>query len=237
MRSESHLLSRLNMVILRACPTLLAVAVPAAAQLPSNSVPVFIGDERVLVGKYHYEEDSDNFKMDVHLNADHTALYRITTGSEQAAFIDLTGYWTLDNPYIHIHNRPGPVRLEPTGTPTRDASIGFSIVATTADGSPAEGLGVTWDEANGLYMLSEGQHTASPTEIAKPTIVEVVRSSDRKVLRTVKVKPGEQNSFRFTYYPSDQEPFDIPAISLDPSAGTIEVEVGTSQAQLKRVSK
>jgi hypothetical protein len=237
MRSQSFMLSRLKIVMLRACPTLLAVAVPAAAQLPSNSVPVFIGDERVLVGKYHYEEASDDFKMDVHLNADHTALYRITTGSEQAAFIDLSGYWTLDNPYIHIHNRPGPVRLEPTGTPTRNASVGFSIVAMNADGSPAEGLGVTWDEANALYMLSEGRHTVSPGEIAKATTVEIVRSSDRKILRTVKVAPGEQNSFRFTYYPSDQEPFDIPAIALDPSADTLEVEVGTSQAQLKRVSK
>jgi len=236
MRSRGRTLSRLN-IVLRACPMLLAFGVPAAAQLPSNSVPVFIGDERVLVGKYHYEEAGDDFKMDVHLNADHTALYRITTGSEQAAFIDLSGYWTLDNPYIHIHNRPGPVRLEPTGTPTRDASIGFSIVAMNADGSHAEGLGVTWDEANGLSMLSEGRHTASQSEIAKATAVEVVRSSDRKVLLTVKVKPGEQNSFRFTYYPSDQEPFDIPAIALDPSADTLEVEVGTSQAQLKRVSK
>src|SRR4051812_3867428 len=104
---RSHTLTILSAVMLRVCPTLLAVSVPAAAQLPSNSVPVFIGDERVLVGKYHYEEASDDFKMDVQLNADHTAHYRITTGSEQAAFIDLSGYWTLDNPYIHIHNRPG----------------------------------------------------------------------------------------------------------------------------------
>jgi hypothetical protein len=58
----------------------------ARAQLPSNS-PEFINDERILVGKYHYEEASDDFKMDLHLNADHTALYRITTGKEQAVFI------------------------------------------------------------------------------------------------------------------------------------------------------
>lgn len=110
-------------------------------QLSSNSVPVFIGDERVLVGKHHYEETGDDFKMNVHLNADYTALYGMTTGSEQAAFIDLTRYLTLDYPCIH--NRPGSVRLEPTGTPTRDASIGFSVVAMNADESPAEGLGVT----------------------------------------------------------------------------------------------
>jgi hypothetical protein len=197
---------------------------------------VIIDDERKLVGKYHYEETSDNFKMDLHLNAGHTALYRITTGKEQSVFMNLTGYWTLDNPYIHIHNRPGPVRLESSGTPTRDASVGFSVVAMNADGSPAEGLGVTWPEANGLYMLSDGRHTAALNEITKPTTVEVVRSSDRKILQTLKVEPGEQNSFDFTYYPSDQEPFDITAIALDSRGDTLEVEVGTSQAKLKRVS-
>jgi hypothetical protein len=229
--------SKLTAAMLRACPTLLAIAVPAAAQLPSNSLPEFITDERMLVGKYHYEEASDDFKMDVHLNADHTALYRITTGKEREVFINLTGYWTLDNPYIHIHNRPGPVRLEPSNTPTRDSSVGFSIAVMNADGSPAEGLGVTWADAAGLYMLSDGRHAAARNEITKPTAVKVVRSSDRKILQTVTVKPGEQNSFDFTYYPSDQEPFDIPAIALDSRGDTLEVEVGTSQAKLKRVSK
>jgi hypothetical protein len=216
---------------------LIALAVPAAAQLPSNSLPEFIHDERVLVGNYHYEETSDDFKMDVHLNADHTARYRITTGKEEIPFIDLTGFWTLDGPYIHIHNKPGPVRLEPTGTPTRDASVGFAIVAMNADGSPAEGLGVTWTEANGLYMLFEGRHSAARTEITKATTLEVVRSSDRKILQTVRVKPGDPNSFRFTYYPSDQEPFDIGAIALDSRGDVLEVEVGTAQAKLKRVSE
>ncbi len=228
---------RFNTLMRQACPALLFITVPAAAQLPSNSVPVFIGDERMVVGKYHYEEASDDFKMDVYLNADHTALYRITTGEDQADFMNLKGYWTLHNPYIHIHNKPGPVRLESAGTPTHDASVGVSVVAMNADGSPAEGLGVTWADANGLYMLSEGRHVTGPNEITTATMVEIVRASDRKILRTAEVKPGDQNSFRFTYYPSDQEPFDIPAIALDARGDTLEVEVGTAQAKLKRVSK
>ncbi len=214
-----------------------AAAAPASAQLPSNSLPEFIADERVLIGKYHYEEASDNFKMDVHLNADHTALYRITAGEDQADFINLAGFWTLDNPYIHIHNKPGPVRLEPTGTPTRDAAVGLAVEVLNADGTPAQGLGVTWENANGLYMMSDGQHTADLSTITKPTDVQIVRASDRKILRTVTVKPGGANSFRFTYYPSDQEPFDIPAIALDPRGDVLEVEVGTAQAKLQRVSR
>lgn len=218
------------------CPILFVIAAPAVAQLPSNSLPEFIADERSLIGKYHYEEKSDGFKMDVHLNADHTALYRIRSGEDQADFINLTGFWTLDNPYIHIHNKPGPVRLEPKDGLRRDPSVGFSIEVMNVDGSPAEGLGVTWEDAHGLYMMSDGRHTARPNEIPKATAIDIVRSSDRKVLQTVKFKPGGPNSFRFTYYPSDQEPFDIPAIALDPRGDTLEVEVGTSQAKLKRVS-
>ncbi|WP_230769980.1 hypothetical protein [Sphingomonas sp. Leaf4] len=221
------------------CPLLFLVAGAgtAGAQLPSNSRPAFIADERVLIGKYHYEETSDDFKMDVHLNADHTALYRITTGKDQAEFIRLTGFWTLDNPHIHIHNKPGPVRLVAAGAPTRDPSVGLSVTAMNADGSPAEGLGVTWADANGLYMLSDGRHTTRSGEPAGAAVVEIVRASDRKILQTVNVRPGGPNSFRFTYHPSDQEPFDLAAIALDPRADTIEVEVGTAQAKLKRVSK
>lgn len=229
--------STLKRVMCRAYPALLVIAVPASAQLPSNSLPEFIADERVLVGRYHYEEASDDFKIDVHLNADHTALYRIRTGKNQADFISLTGFWTLDNPYIHIHNKPGPVRLEPTGTPKRDPSVGFSVVAVNADGSPAEGLGVTWENAHGLYMMSDGGHTTRLNEITSPTTVEIVRSSDRKILQTVELKLGSPNSFRFTYYPSDQEPFDISAIALDKRGDTLEVEVGTAQAKLKRVAR
>jgi hypothetical protein len=234
---ERGMKSGLKRVMRRVCPALLVIAVPTSAQLPSNSLPEFIADERVLVGKYHYEEASDDFKIDVHLNADHTALYRIRTGKNQADFISLTGFWTLDNPYIHIHNKPGPARLEPTGTPKRDPSVGLSVVAVNADGSPAEGLGVTWENAHGLYMMSDGGHTTRLNEITRPTTVEIVRSSDRKILQTVELKPGGPNSFRFTYYPSDQEPFDIPAIALDKRGDTLEVEVGTAQAKLRRVSR
>jgi hypothetical protein len=86
-------------------------------------------------------------------------------------------------------------------------------------------------------MMSDGQHTARLNEITTATTVEIVRSSDRKILQTMEIKPGGPNSFRFTYYPSDQEPFDVTAIALDPSGDTLEVEVGTAQAKLKRISR
>ncbi|MFH7191532.1 hypothetical protein ACHWGL_32060, partial [Klebsiella pneumoniae] len=63
----------------------------------------------------------------------------------------------------------------------------------------------------------------------------VVRLSDRKVLTVVPLGRGGPNSFRFTYYPSDVEPFDIPAIALDPRADRLEVEIGTAYARLDRV--
>lgn len=211
---------------------LLVMTGPAGAQLPSNSLPAFIADERLLIGRYHYEERSDDFKIDVVLNADHTASYRITTGKDAAEFAHLTGFWTLDGPYIHIHNRPGPVRLVPAGPPTRDRSVGWSVTATYPDGRPAQGIGVTWAEANGLYMLSDGTHVG---EADGPVTLEILRAADRKLLQTVTVTPGGPNRFRFIYHPSDQEPFDIGAIALDPQANVLEVEVGTAQAKLRRV--
>lgn len=110
-------------------------------------------------------------------------------------------------------------------------------MASNEDGTPAEGLGVTWADADGLYMMSDGGHTTRPNDITKASKVEVVRASDRKILQTVEFKPGGPNSFRFTYYQSDQGPFDIPAIALDARGEMLEVEVGTAQAKLKRVSR
>ncbi|WP_260596837.1 hypothetical protein [Sphingomonas endolithica] len=214
---------------------LMMVATPAAAQLPSNSVPVFIQDERVLIGKYRYVERADGMKIDVHLNADHTALYHIKSGENDADFIKAEGFWTLDGPYIHIHNRPGPVRLEQSGTPKRDASKGLSVTVINADGTPAEGLGVTWPESNSLYYMSDGQHLSSPDELGAAQSFSIVRSSDRKVLQEVRLTRGGPNSYRFTYYPSDVEPFDTPAMALDPRGDRLEVEVGTAYARLDHI--
>lgn len=228
---------RTKAILWLAASALLVLAGPGRAQLPSNSVPAFITDERVLIGTYHYEEASDDFKMDVHLNADHSAHYRITTGKDAAEFVKLTGFWTLDNPYIHIHNKPGPVRLISAGPPTRDPSVGWSVTVTTPDGSPAEGIGVTWANSNSLYMLSNGSHVAARGDTDDSLTVAIVRSSDRKVLQTIRVTPRGPNRFRFTYYPSDQEPYDLVAFALDPRAEMLEVEVGTAQAKLRRVSR
>jgi hypothetical protein len=214
---------------------LMMAATPAAAQLPSNSVPVLIQDERLLVGKYRYFERADGMKIDVHLNADHIALYHIQSGENDADFIKAEGFWTLDGPYIHIHNRPGPVRLEQSVTPTRDGSKGLSVVVTNADGTPAEGLGVTWPESNGLYYMSDGRHLSSPGELGAAQSFSVVRSSDRKVLQEVRLTRGGPNSYRFTYFPSDVEPFDTPAMALDARGDRLEVEVGTAYARLDHI--
>jgi hypothetical protein len=214
---------------------LLATAGSTSAQLPSNSVPVFIQDERVLIGKYRFVERADGMKIDVHLNADHSALYQIKTGESDADFIRAEGFWTLDGDVIHIHNRPGPVRLEQLASPTRDDTIGLSVTVTTADGSPAEGLGVTWPGSNSLYYMSGGLNTSSAVELGKVTRFSIVRLSDRKVLRDVPLVRGGPNSFRFTYDPSDVEPFDIPAIALDDRADQLEVEVGTASAKLRHL--
>lgn len=208
-------------------------AAPAATQLPSNSLPVFIADERLLIGRYRYVERDDGMKIAVDLNADHTAIYRITEGKENDEFIVAKGYWTLADDTIHIHNKPGPVRLDVAAPPTRDPAVPLSVTAKNVDGTPADGLGVTWRDADGLFVMTGGRHVSSKNvRIGQPQAY-VMRLGDRKILQTLDLKGG-MNSFRFTYHPSDEEPFDIPAIALDAKATVIEVEVGTSYARLTK---
>jgi len=212
-------------------------AVPAVAQNPSNSVPVFVADERALIGKYRFVENKEGLTVDVHLNADHTALYRVTTGEAGEEFLLAKGFWTVQGDIIHIHNRPGPVRLDVAGTPTRDPATGLSIVVDQKDGSEVTGLGVTWPDSNSLYYMAEGRHSVTAAEIGDATEFSIVRTSDSKTLQTIKLTRGGPNSFRFTYYPSDVEPFDIRAMALDARADRIEVELGTASAKLDRVAE
>lgn len=225
-------------------PWIAAALLPAAltaagaqAQLPSNSLPAFIADERTLIGKYRYEEAHDGMKVAVDLNADHSAAYRITTGADDAAFMEATGVWTLQDDVIHIHNTPGPVRLDAEGPPARDPGVALSVTVRNADGSPAEGLGVTWPDAQGLFVMTGGRHQTRREEPIAASQAYVLRLADRKVLGTIDLRAGGPNSFRFRYRPSDVEPFDIPAIALDARAAVIEVEVGTAQAKLRRVAR
>ncbi len=213
----------------------LSVAAGAPAQLPSNSLPAIIQDEWVLIGKYRYVERADGMKIDVEINADRSATYRIRAGADDAEFMEAKGVWTYDGDTLHIHNQPGPVRLEQAAAPVRDGKVGLAVSVKTADGSSAEGLGVTWPDASGLFAMTGGSYSWSAADVAQPKRFFVMRISDRKILREVPFQSGGPNSFRFTYYPSDVQPFDIPAIALDERADRLEVEVGTSYARLDRV--
>jgi hypothetical protein len=198
-------------------------------------LPAYIADESVLIGKYRYVERADGMKVAVDLNADHTASYRVTSGADDADFMMVEGVWTLEDGTIHIHNKPGPVRLESADSPKRDPGVALAITAKNADGSPAEGLGVTWEDARGLFLMSEGRHTTGTDEKIGARQIYVLRRADRKVLQTLDLRPGGPNSFQLTYFPSDVEPFDIPAIALDERGQQIEVELGTASAKLRRV--
>ncbi|RZL28747.1 MAG: hypothetical protein EOP64_03470 [Sphingomonas sp.] len=223
----------LNKIFLAA--GLMTLVTPAPAQLPSDSLPTYLRDQRVLIGQYRYVERADGMKIDVHLNADHTALYQIRSGADDADFIKAEGVWTYDAGTVHIHNRPGPVRLEQAAPPSRDPASGLTVDVVNADGTKAEGLGVTWPGANALYAMTGGSYSWSRAELGDARRFRVLRSGDRKVLQEVPLTADGPNSFRFTYHPSDVEPFDIPAIALDERGDRLEVEVGTSYARLERV--
>ncbi len=185
--------------------------------------------QQLLVGKYHFEEEG--IAVDVSLNADRSAVYNV--GSSVG--IRAEGTWDVRGDRIHIFNKPGPVKLELAGTPTRDPSVALRVVAQLPDGSPAKGLAVTWPNAAGLFYMSDGRNETRVEEGPVVGEVSIEREADSKGLATFVMKSGGPNSYRFTYHPSDVEPFDFQARALDATADVLEVELGSASAKLRRI--
>jgi hypothetical protein len=208
------------------------IAVPAlllAVALSSATAAQVALPRDQLVGKYQFKEEG--MTVDVHLNADGTALYSIG-GSEG---VRSNGYWNVTGERIHVFNKPGPVRLAPAGAPTRDAGVALRVIVTLPDGSPADGLAVTWPDATGLFYMSNGRNVTPLEEGPVIGEVVIVREADGEQLAAFMMKPGAANVHRFTYHPSDVEPFDYEAQALDASASVLEVELGSASAKLHRV--
>lgn len=204
------------------CGSALAGLVAVA---PASSQTVPVPDRQLLVGKYHFEEAG--LKVDVDLNADGTARYQVNAGRA-------VGFWAVQGNRVHIYNKPGPVRLEQAGAPTRDRTVALRVVAQLPDGSPAEGLAVTWPNAAGLYDMSDGKNETGLEDGLVVGEVSIQREADGRVLATFVVKAGGPNNYRFTYYPSDVEPFDFQARALDAKAEVLEVELGSASTKLHR---
>lgn len=149
------------------------------AVTPASSQTVPVPDRQLLVGKYHFEEAS--LKVDVDLNADGTARYQVNAGRAD-------GFWAVQGNRVHIYNKPGPVRLGAKGVPTRDPRVALRIVAQLPDGSPAEGLAVTWPNAAGLYDMSEGKNETGLEDGLVVGEVSIQREADGKVLTTFVMK-------------------------------------------------
>ncbi len=197
-----------------------------AAVAPASSQTVPVPDRQLPVGKYHFEEAG--LQVDVDLNADGTARYQVNAGRAD-------GFWAVREGRVHIYNKPGPVRLEQAGAPTRDSRVALRVVVRLPDGSPAEGLGITWPNATGSYYMSDGKNETRLEDGPVVGEVSIQRDADGKELATFVMKAGAPSSYRFTYYPSDVEPFDFQARALDAKADLLEVELGSASATLQRV--
>lgn len=212
------------MAILRLICVSALVGLVSVAPASSQTVPV--PDRQLLVGKYHFEEAG--LKVDVDLNPDGTARYQVNAGRAD-------GFWAVQEGRVHIYSKPGPVRLEQAGVPTHDPSVALRVVAQLPDSSPAEGLAVTWPAAAGLFYMSDGKNETRLEDGPVLGEVAIEREADSKGLATFVMKAGGPNSYRFTYRPSDVEPFDFQARALDKRADVLEVELGSASAKLHRV--
>jgi hypothetical protein len=212
----------------------LVAGTPAVAQHVDSDVGRYaiVSDQNILVGHYRLEEG--DFSVDVRLNADRTAVYSVAM-DKRGGGLRAEGVWDYRRDRIHIHNTAGPVSLDLASTPTVDPAMALSIVATLPDGAPAEGLAVTWPTADGLFYMGDGSYRVPRAEDAVTGAVSIVRTADSKELATFMMKRGAPNSYRFTYHPSDPEPFDIQAAARDARAERLEVEAGSAAVTLKRV--
>ena len=193
---------------------------------------VEIKDPSVLVGRYHFQEEE--LAIDVDLNGDHTALYTVSADGGQGG-IRAEGLWRVDGEDIHIYNDPRPGRLDRAEPSTIDPGVTLAVVATQPDGSPAEGLALTWKGATGPSSMSAGRYTAATNERQISGTVSILRLSDGKKLASFIAGPGLSNSHRFIYRPIPSDPFDIKAAALDARAEMIMVEAGSAGAPLHRV--
>ena len=91
---------------------------------------------------------------------------------------------------------------------------------------------MTWPDAAGLLYKDDDKNEARLEDAAVIGEVSIERKADGKVLATFVMKAG---GYRFTYYPSDVEPFDFQARALDAKAELLEVELGSASATLQRV--
>lgn len=126
------------------------------------------------MGKYHFEEEG--IAVDVSLNADSTAVYSV--GGSVGIYAE--GTWDIQGDRIHIFNKPGTVKLEMAGKPTRDPTVALRVVAQLSDGSPAEGLAVTWPNAAGLFYMSDGKNVTRLEEGPVIGEVSIEREAGRK---------------------------------------------------------
>jgi hypothetical protein len=122
------------------------------------------------------------------------------------------GTWDVRGDRIHIStSRDRRSWSWPAGPPERDPSIALRVVAQLPDGSPAQGLAVTWPNAAGLFYMSDGKNETRLEEGPVVGEVSTEREPDSEGLATFVMKAGGPNSYRFTYYPRDVEPFDFQA--------------------------
>lgn len=83
--------------------------------------------------------------------------------------------------------------------------------------------------------MSDGKNETRLEEGPVIGEVSIEREADSKGLATFAMKAGGPNSYRFTYAPSDVEPFEFQASALDAKVEFLEVELESASATLQRV--
>ena len=147
----------------------------------------------------------------------------------------LSGRWRVENGTLHLFEqsaRPPHINLVEA---RHDPSVELRVEIRTPDGMAARGLFIGAGEHVNVRSSLEDGLLLIPKGIAwEPGKRWIVRSGDELRLAAFDANPGGPNSFRYTYEPSEVEPFHQRGFVAGVSGEIIVVPLGISGAVLQR---
>lgn len=231
------------------CLILLA-ATPSAALANPDSVPLLCGGSDVdldarppgasgLPGTYQCSEEGVTItlrltadrRFDQHMVADEPMFE--TEGGGLSREFTLKGEWRVANSDLHLFATPLREPRLSLIEARHDPTVALRIEVRTADGqSPSDLYVGEGEDANPRASLDDGVLTVPTEEGTAPGRRWIVRSGDDRRLASFDVTPGGTNSWRYTYEPSELEPFDQRALF---TGDAVVVPLGIAGAVLRRV--
>lgn len=196
-----------------------------------------------LAGTYRCAEEGVSITLrldaDGHFEQRFDAEPGVFGEAERAEFeaAGLAGRWRLERGTLYLFERPERAPAIELVETAHDPAVWMRVEVREADGRPARGLFVgDGPDANPRSSLDDGVLIVPKDYSWAPGPRQIVRTGDELALASFTPARDGANVFRFTYRPSEVEPFEIRAQPVDAAGGAIAVPFGIGGALLRRVA-